>query len=471
MSPPFSNSLSIINPATDTLIKEIPVDDADVVQDKVQHAAAAQSGWAETPLAERIAMIRCFQEFLHQRQDTLAALLTSETGKPITQSNNEISATGPRVQYFLDHVAAVLQPTLAHQDPTVGIPGTAPLEELITYDPLGVVANISAWNYPYFVGSNVFIPALLTGNAVLYKPSEFATLTGLAIADLLHEAGIPKSVFIPVIGGGMTGAVLLEQPLDGVFFTGSYGTGMKIAAAAAQQLTKVQLELGGKDPAYICDDVPDVAAVAAAVADGAFYNNGQSCCAVERIYVHATIYDEFLDAFLDTVKGFVLGNPTDTKTYLGPVSRKPQLSELERQVTDAIAKGATLRCGGHRVEGAGWYFEPTVFTDVTHEMALMKDETFGPVFGIQQVTSDDEAVRLMNDTPYGLTAAVYCGDRTRAVTILRQVNSGTAYWNCCDRVSPHLPWTGRGHSGLGTTLSLEGIRTFLQPRAWHLKLG
>ncbi|MEB3211814.1 MAG: aldehyde dehydrogenase family protein, partial [Leptolyngbyaceae bacterium] len=233
----------------------------------------------------------------------------------------------------------------------------------------------------------------------------------------------------------------------------------------------VQLELGGKDPAYICDDVPDVAAVAAAVADGSFYNNGQSCCAVERIYVHESIYDEFLDAYLDTVKGFVMGDPMDANTYLGPVSRKPQLSELERQVKDAIAQGATLRCGGHAIDGTGWYFSPTVFTDVTHHMALMKDETFGPVIGIQKVSGDEEAVQLMNDTPYGLTAAVYCGDRTRAVNILRKVNSGTSYWNCCDRVSPYLPWTGRGHSGLGTTLSVEGIRTFLQPRAWHLKTG
>ncbi len=463
------NHLSIINPATEALIDEVPVDDADAVRQNVQQAIAAQPAWAATPLAERIAMLQRFQTLLSQQQATLAATLTAETGKPITQANNELNVTVPRIQFFLDHIAEVLRPTLAYQDPATGIPGTAALEEIITYDPLGVVANISAWNYPYFVGSNVFIPALLTGNAVLYKPSEFATLTGLAIARLLHEAGIPESVFIPVIGSGITGAALLEHPLGGIFFTGSYTTGMKIAAAAAQHLTKTQLELGGKDPAYICEDVPNVEAIAAAIADGAFYNNGQSCCAVERIYVHAAIYDEFLEAFLDTVANFVLGDPTDPATYLGPVSRKPQLNELERQVNDAIAKGATLQRGGHTIKGTGWYFEPTVFTEVTHDMALMKDETFGPVIGIQKVSSDDDAIRLMNDTAYGLTAAVYCGDRTRAVNILSKIKSGTAYWNCCDRVSPYLPWTGRGHSGLGSTLSLEGIRTFLQPRAWHLK--
>jgi acyl-CoA reductase-like NAD-dependent aldehyde dehydrogenase len=380
----------------------------------------------------------------------------------------DISATLDRVDFFVHHVKQVMAPVVVHQDVQT-VPGLAALEEIITLDPLGVVANISAWNYPYFVGSNAFIPALLTGNAVLYKPSEFATLTGLAIADLLHTAGVPQDIFVPIVGAGPVGATLLEQPLDGVFFTGSYPTGKKIAAAAAAQLAKVQLELGGKDPAYVCDDVPDVAAVAAAVADGAFYNNGQSCCSVERVYVHETIYNEFLAAFLDTVNGFAMGDPTDSTTYLGPVSRKPHLAELDRQVKDALEQGATLQTGGYRIEGAGWYFAPTVLTEVNHTMAVMGDETFGPVIGIQKVTGDTEAIELMNDTTYGLTAAVYSPNRQRALGILSQVRSGSAYWNCCDRVSPRLPWSGRGHSGIGTTLSLEGIRTFTQPRGWHLK--
>lgn len=460
--------LSIINPATETLVKEIPIDAADTIQQKAAAARQSQSAWAASPLSERIAAIARFRDLLGQHQAHLAATLTSETGKPITQANNELAATQTRLNFFIDHVAQVLAPDVVHQEP-IGLPGTGNLEEIIAYEPLGVIANISAWNYPYFVGSNVFIPALLTGNAVLYKPSEFASLTGLAIADLLHTAGIPQDIFVPIIGDGATGATLLEQPLNGVFFTGSYATGKKIAVAAATQLAKMQLELGGKDPAYICDDVPDVAAVAAAVADGAFYNNGQSCCAVERIYVHAAIYEEFLAAFLATVKGFVIGDPTDPNTYLGPISRQVHLDELERQVKDAVTQGATLHCGGHRVDGTGWYFAPTVLTEVTHAMAVMRDETFGPVIGIQKVASDAEAIALMNDTHYGLTAAVYSADRSRAIGILRHINSGTAYWNCCDRVSPQLPWSGRGHSGLGSTLSLDGIRTFTQPRAWHLR--
>ncbi|MEO0985717.1 MAG: aldehyde dehydrogenase family protein [Cyanobacteria bacterium J06639_14] len=461
-------TLSIINPATETLVQTIPNDDVTVVQQKATAARTAQPEWAARSLAERIGAIAQFRDLLQQQQAELAAILTSETGKPITQANNEIAATQSRIDFFIDHVAQVIAPDTVHQDP-IGIPGTAALEEVITHDPLGVVANISAWNYPYFVGSNVFIPALLTGNAVLYKPSEFASLTGLAIANLLHTAGVPQDIFVPVIGGGSTGAALLEQSLNGVFFTGSYATGKKIAAAAAAQLAKVQLELGGKDPAYICDDVADVAAVAAAVADGAFYNNGQSCCAIERIYVHAAIYEEFLEAFLATVNGFVMGDPSDANTYLGPVSRQVHLDELERQVKDAVTQGATLHCGGHRIEGTGWYFAPTVLTEVSHAMAVMRDETFGPIIGIQKVENDADAIALMNDTAYGLTAAVYSSNRHRAVKILGQVNSGTAYWNCCDRVSPHLPWSGRGHSGIGATLSLEGIRTFTQPRGWHFK--
>ena len=464
----MSAPLSIINPATKALITKMPTDEAAVVKQKAAAARAAQPAWAARPLGERVEAIARFRDLLGQQQDALAATLTTETGKPITQARRELSVTPERIDFFLRQVAQVIAPETAYQEP-IGVPGTAALEEVITYDPLGVVANISAWNYPYFVGSNVFIPALLTGNAVLYKPSEFATLTGQAIAQLLHAAGVPQEVFVPVIGGGATGACLLEQPLNGVFFTGSYATGKKIAAAAATQLAKVQLELGGKDPAYICHDVADVAAVAAALADGSFYNNGQSCCAVERLYVHADVYEAFLAAFLETVHGFVMGDPTHPDTYLGPVSRPVHLDELDRQVKDAITQGATLRCGGHRVEGTGWYFAPTVLTDVTHAMAVMRDETFGPVIGIQKVESDAEAIALMQDTAYGLTAAVYSTDRHRAVEILRQLNSGTAYWNCCDRVSPHLPWTGRGHSGVGTTLSLEGIRTFTQPRGWHLK--
>jgi len=331
-----------------------------------------------------------------------------------------------------------------------------------------VVANISAWNYPYFVGSNVFLPALLAGNTVLYKPSEFSSLTGLKIESLFKEAGLPDGVFQTVIGGGKTGGLLLDQAIDGVFFTGSYATGRKIAENVASRMIKVQLELGGKDPTYVCDDV-DPKASAEGLADGAFYNAGQSCCSVERIYVHQKIYNEFIDAFVETVKGFKVGDPLDESTYIGPLTRKAQISVLDTQVKDALSKGAKVLVGGKGIRGKGAFYEPTVIVDVNHEMSVMKEESFGPIIGIQKVSGDEEALELMNDTYYGLTSGVYSKNLKRAEDIMLKLNSGTVYWNCCDRVSPPLPWSGRGHSGIGSTLSTIGIDTFLKPKAWHLR--
>ncbi|HUG54063.1 MAG TPA: aldehyde dehydrogenase family protein, partial [Vicinamibacteria bacterium] len=305
-------------------------------------------------------------------------------------------------------------------------------------------------------------------NAVLYKPSEFATLTGLAITEALHLSGVPGAVFTPIVGGAAAGRALIEQRLDAVFFTGSYATGVTIAEAAARQLTKVQLEMGGKDPVYVAEDV-EVGAAAKAVADGAFYNNGQSCCSVERLYVHERIHDAFVEAFVEEVNRFVVGDPMDEKTYIGPVAREVHLRVLEEQVADATAKGARLLTGGMRLDRPGFYFAPTVMAEADHSMALMRDETFGPLIGIQKVKGDDEALRLMNDTEYGLTAGVYTSDEERAQRLLAAVHSGSAYWNCCDRVSPRLPWSGRRHSGMGVTLGVAGIRAFAQPKAWHLK--
>jgi acyl-CoA reductase-like NAD-dependent aldehyde dehydrogenase len=303
---------------------------------------------------------------------------------------------------------------------------------------------------------------------VLYKPSEFATLTGLHVERLLHAAGIPDDVFITVVGAGDVGAALLAQPVDGVFFTGSVATGTKIAAQMGARMVRLQLELGGKDPTYVADDA-DPKAAAESLADGAMYNTGQSCCSVERIYVHARIHDEFVRHFVATVAGFKIGDPLADGSYIGPLTRRPQLDVLDAQVADALAKGATLAAGGKRIERAGNWFAPTVLTDVDHTMAVMRDESFGPIIGIQKVQSDDEALALMNDTRYGLTAGIYTRDEARAARLLGAVRAGSVYWNCCDRVSPRLPWSGHGDSGVGVTLSRYGIQTFTRPRAWHLR--
>jgi acyl-CoA reductase-like NAD-dependent aldehyde dehydrogenase len=340
------------------------------------------------------------------------------------------------------------------------------MKERISHVPLGLVANISAWNYPWFVSCNVVVPALLAGNAVLYKPSEIATLTGQHLVRLLHEAGVPREVLALVVGAGAAGAALLEQPIDGLFFTGSVATGKRIAAALAGRLVKLQLELGGKDPSYVRPDA-DPKAAAESLADGAMYNAGQSCCSVERIYVHEAIHDAFVEHFLATVDGFKIGDPMDDATYIGAIARAPQLGVLDAQVADAKAKGATLLRGGRRLPHQA--YAPTVFTNVNHSMELMREESFGPLIGIQKVKSDDEAVALMNDTRYGLTAGVYTRDEAAARALLARVNAGSVYWNCCDRVSPRLPWSGVGDSGIGLTLSTHGLQTFTRPKAWHLR--
>ena len=464
------NMIELSNPSTGRVFRKLEEPTKADIKARIMAARVAQRDWStQVSLDERIECILRVRQSLLTKQDELALTLSTETGKPITQARGEIKATTARIDYFVRHVGRLLESrTPVASGGNVNAPGMAQLQEAVTYDPLGVVANISAWNYPYFVGANVFVPALLCGNAVIYKPSEYATLTGLAIESLLHDSGIPKDIFQAVIGGAQAGSNVISEAIDGLFFTGSYSTGVKIAAAVAPKLIPLQLELGGKDPAYVAEDADPVAA-AYALAEGAFYNTGQSCCAVERIYVHNSILLPFRTAFMKAVSAFEIGDPSHSGTFIGPLTRREQVDVLEGQVADALAKGATLLAGGRRMSREGWYFEPTILTDTNHDMLVMKEESFGPIIGIQGVESDDEAIRLMNDTHYGLTASIYSPSRTRALQMLSRVSSGTAYWNCCDRVSPHVPWTGRGRSGLGATLSEEGIRAFIQPRAWHMK--
>ena len=454
------NSLAIYNPATATLITELPADDATSVAAKAVQARVAQAAWAKVSLADRKACIAHFRAGVVAELDALAAIMTRETGKPISMSRNELNGLLGRIDFFLNEVDASIATQTVFND--------GGMQEEIEHTPLGVVANISAWNYPWFVGGNVFVPALLTGNAVLYKPSEYAAMTGVAIARLLHAAGVPKDVFVLLTGGGEVGTALLAQKIEGLFFTGSYATGAKIAQTMGPRMVKLQLELGGKDPTYVCEDA-NVQNAAASLADGAMYNTGQSCCSVERIYVHEKIYDAFVAAFVATVDTFKVGDPMMDTTYIGAITRAPQLDVLDAQVQDAKAKGATLMTGGQRLVGPGNWYAPTVFSNVNHTMTLMQEESFGPIIGIQKVSGDTEAVQLMNDTRYGLTAGVFTPDQARAKAVLTQVNAGSVYWNCCDRVSPRLPWSGCGDSGVGLTLSTYGIQTFTRTKAWHLR--
>lgn len=453
--------LPVINPATEELITELHVDTAASVERKYALLKEGQEKWKDLPRSERVSILKTFSQLLQKNTEHLAAVLTAEVGKPLQQSRNELAGACTRINWLTANAETYLKEETMVDE--------LRLQEKIVYEPLGVVGNISAWNYPYLVGVNVWVPALLAGNAVLYKPSEYASLTGLQIEKLLKEAGVPDDVFQVVIGKGDVGEILLNLPLDGYFFTGSYKTGRSIYEKVAPKMVPCQCELGGKDPLYVAEDIADLNAVAAATADGAFYNNGQSCCAVERIYVHEKIYDAYLEAFCLEVASFRMGQPTEEGVYIGPLSRQEQVTVLQQQVTDAVRKGARVCTGGQAVEGKGYYFQPTVLANVSHEMEIMKEESFGPVIGIMKVSGDEEAIRLMNDTPYGLTAAVYSSSQPRAENILARLNTGTAYWNCCDRVSASLPWSGRKNSGFGSTLSHLGLRAFVQPKAYHLR--
>jgi acyl-CoA reductase-like NAD-dependent aldehyde dehydrogenase len=453
--------MKIINPATEEIIKEIPEDTRESTLQKYQSAKNAQSAWAALPVAERIACIEKFYQSLDEQKDELATTLTQEMGKPLQQSYNELNGARARIKFFIDNSAKYLA------DEWITEEGAT--KEKIVYEPLGVIANISAWNYPYLVGVNVFIPALIGGNAVMYKPSEYATLTGLHIQRLLQATGMPSDCFQVIIGKGAAGEYLLELPLDGYFFTGSYRTGKYIAEKVASKLVPCQLELGGKDPLYVMDDVDDIEKVAGAALEGVVYNNGQSCCAVERIYVHEKVYDKFVASYIEQAQKMKIGDPMDKTTDIGPLSRKEQMDFIAAQLEQAVNGGAKLLTGGKKLQQKGYFMEPAVLVNVNHEMKIMTEESFGPVVGVQKVKDDDEAAALMLDTEYGLTAAVYSKDYERAEKIMKKMNTGTVYWNCCDRVSAGLPWSGRKNSGLGSTLSYQGIRAFVQPKAYHIR--
>lgn len=451
--------IKVTNPATGKILREVPSASPIDVKNGYRLARQAQHKWMFDSYETRAASVRNFRNLLEQELDECSAILSEEMGKPINQAKNEIKGTLGRIDWFLSHTQPLLGAYVSHKEGN--------MEETISFEPLGIVANISAWNYPYFVGMNVIIPALLTGNAVMYKPSEYAVLTGLKIDELIHKAGFPKGLFHTFPGAREVGAYILKQSIDGLFFTGSWHTGKKIAAELATSFIPMGFELGGKDPVYVCNDV-DVHRACQALVDGSFYNTGQSCCAVERIYVHEAVYPEFIEQFGKITQSLVAGDPSHKDTYLGAITRPQHLEYLDLQCQDALNKGAKYLVKGGRTEGVGNFYKPSVLINVDHTMLLMQEESFGPIIGIQKVSSDEEAIELMNDTEYGLTAGVYTENEERARAILSKIDSGSVYWNCCDRVSVYLPWSGRKRSGIGSTLSELGIKAFLKPKAWHL---
>jgi acyl-CoA reductase-like NAD-dependent aldehyde dehydrogenase len=299
--------MNILNPATGAIITSVQQDDQSSLESKYNTLKEGQKEWSAIPLEKRLKIIRVYNILLAANCETLAKTITEEIGKPLQQSKNEIYGAITRTEWLTNNAEKYLSEEIMS-----AYPG---MTEMIRYEPLGVVCNISAWNYPYLVGTNVFVPALIAGNAVFYKPSEFATLSGLHIERLLKEAGVPENAFQVAIGGASTGEILLNLPLDGYFFTGSYKTGKYIYEKVAAKMVPCQCELGGKDPLYVTDDIENVLAVAEGTADGAFYNNGQSCCAVERIYVHEKVYTAYVDAFVKEVDSWKIGNPMEEGVY------------------------------------------------------------------------------------------------------------------------------------------------------------
>ena len=448
------------NPTTEEEF-DVPETSPQELKKTFQSLKNYQPIWAEVPLKERLEYIRKFSDELKKREKHCAEVLTKEMGKPLNESINEIRGANSRIKFFLKNSEETLKSLNLSKSKNMG--------EEIEFEPLGVIGNISAWNYPYLIGVNVFIPGLICGNTVLYKPSEYTSLTALEIKRVFNDIGLPQNTFGVAIGERSIGQEVLNLPLDGIFFTGSYRTGLSIHNEVSKNLIPVGLELGGKDPLYVTNEIEDITQVAKSVLEGAFYNNGQSCCSVERVYVQKDVAKNFLDEFKSAAKKLKVGDPLLPETTQGPLTRKDQIGFLKAQIQDATNKGARILFEGEVPKGPGYFFKPTILENVDHSMNIMKEESFGPVIGIQMVESDSEAIKLMNDTAYGLTSSVYCSNEERGRSILKKVNSGTGYLNCCDRVSPFLPWSGRKNSGLGSTLSFLGIQTFCQPKAYHVR--
>ena len=457
--------LKVVNPATGEALRELAEDTPEAIARKVEKArrdaggvgahAAAPSARGRSPPSRPL---------VEKDKDALAARLTSRDG----QAHHASRATSsPRCRA----ASASSSTTWRTRSRTRSCTRRRPGARRITYEPLGLVGNISAWNYPYFVGSNVFVPALLAGNAVLYKPSEFATLTGLAITEAMHEAGVPAAVFAPVIGGGEAGRALVEQPLDAVFFTGSYATGRKIAEAAARRLMKVQLELGGKDPVYVADDV-DVGGRGQGHRGRRLLQHRPELL-LGRAHLRPRAHPRRVRGGVRRGGAGVRGRRSHGREDLHRArrARGPSARSSRSRSRTPRPRAATLRLGGARLDRPGFYFAPTVFTEARPEMALMREETFGPLIGIQKVEDDDEALRLMNDTEYGLTAGRLHGATSHARgRLLAGVNSGSRLLELLRPRQPPPALVGpaalrRRRSRSAWPASAPSS----QPKAWHLK--
>ncbi|HEU0225695.1 MAG TPA: aldehyde dehydrogenase family protein [Steroidobacteraceae bacterium] len=443
--------------------RELAADAA--VQVALDAARRAQAAWRGVPVAERARVLSAFCDRFEAAGPEIALELTWQMGRPIRHAPSEVRGTLERAR----HMIAIAAEALADVDP-----GPKPgFRRFVRREPLGVVFTVAAWNYPYLIAVNSVVPALMAGNAVLLKHSAQTPLCAERFEDCLREAGLPEGLFRALhLSHAQTTGLIGDPRVDFVAFTGSVDGGHAVQQAAAARFIGSGLELGGCDPAYVREDA-DLAHAVGNLVDGAFFNSGQSCCGIQRIYVHRRLYDDFVAGAIALTRKYLLGNPTDPATTLGPVVRAAAADHIRAQVDASIAAGAKPALAEREFPAsrAGTpYLAPQILLDVDHSMPAMREEIFGPVAGIMPVAGDDEAVRLMNDSAFGLTAAVWTRDPEAALAIGGRIGTGTFFMNRCDYLDPALAWVGVKDSGRGCTLSRVGYEHLTRPKSFHLRL-
>ncbi len=458
--------LKCVSPVDGRVYVERPLSNGAAIETALAKSVAAGAVWRATPLAQRQAVLSRAVAAFVAKGPAIAEELTWQMGRPLSQTPGELRGFSERASYMID----IAPQALADIQPTA----KDGFRRYIRREAHGVVFVIAPWNYPYLTSVNAVIPALLAGNTVLLKHSHQTPLCAERYAEAFREAGLPEGVFQYLHLSHVDAETAMRDPRVGfVAFTGSVAGGAAVQHALADRFVGAGLELGGKDPAYVRADA-DLAHAVENLVDGAFFNSGQSCCGIERIYVHEKLYDGFVDGFVELTKKYVLGDPTKAETNLGPMVRASAADFVRGQVSEAVARGArSLVNASHfpaNREGSP-YLAPQVLVGVDHSMRIMSEETFGPAIGIMKVTSDAEAIALMNDSDYGLTAAIWTKDAEGAATLGAQLETGTVFMNRCDYLDPALAWTGVKNSGRGCTLSSVGFESLTRPKSFHLRLN
>ena len=454
-------SFDCISPIDGSVLVSRPYLSLEAAREAVLQGTDEQRAWAALPLAERIARVMKGVEIIGEMNDAIVPDLARQMGRPV-RYGGEFGGFRERAAYMAEIAEEALAP--------IEVEDSDAFRRYITREPHGLVLVIAPWNYPYMTAINAVAPALIAGNAVVLKHAAQTLLVGEHLAQAFHKAGIPEGVFQNLALDHDTVETLIAEKRFGfVNFTGSVGGGRAIERAAAGTFTGVGLELGGKDPGYVMADA-DLDAAVDTLIDGAMFNSGQCCCGIERIYVAAPLFDAFVEKAVAIVEGYKLGDPLDPETTLGPMAHERFAETVRAQVEDAIAKGATPLIDPALFPQAGAaYVAPQILINVTHDMAVMREETFGPVVGIMPVSDDEEAIALMNDCDYGLTASLWTSDMDRAEAIGQQLETGTVFLNRADYLDPALCWTGCKQTGKGGSLSVIGYHNLTRPKSYHLR--